>query len=119
MLSHLSLVVTLTLALAVAANPLVIRRPLLTLPMVKRINATGSTNVLRRDQARARQLKHSGAAKSGVKGLDLVSDAVVSIPATEQIAEYVVTVSIMLSAAIQMALIWLYVGRCWHTPYSM
>ncbi|KAH8099771.1 acid protease [Cristinia sonorae] len=91
MFSASSLVVTLTLALAVAANPLFGRdQPRVTLPIAKRVNATGTVNLLQRDQARAKGLKRLGAARTG----GFVSDAVISIPATNQLVEYTVNVGV-------------------------
>ena len=95
MFSSSSLVVTLTLALAVAANPLNIREALVTLPIAKRVNVTGTTTLLQKDQARARNLKQFGAAKTN----GLVSDAVVGVSATNQLVDYVVNVSIVHSTA--------------------
>jgi len=85
-----SLLATLLLALTVAANPVVVRDNLITLPIAKRVNSTGATNVLERDQARARGLRQIGEAKtSGLK-----SDAVISVPATNQLVDYVVSVGV-------------------------
>ncbi|TCD68311.1 hypothetical protein EIP91_011170 [Steccherinum ochraceum] len=90
MFSASSLVATLTLALAVAANPLAIREPLVTLPFAKRVNITGTVNLLQRDQARAQGLKRLGQARtSGV-----VPDAVISVPATNELVDYVVNVGV-------------------------
>lgn len=88
MFSASSLVATLTLALAVAASPLAIREPLVTLPFAKRVNITGTANLLQRDQARAQGLKRLGQARSG----GVVSDAVISVPATNELVDYVVNV---------------------------
>ena len=116
MFSPWSLVVTLTLALAVAANPLAPRKSPVTLPLVKH-NVTGTFDVVRRDQARARHMKQPGAAKLEENGI--VSDAVADITATNLVSLYYVPVSIMLSTVVQRALIWLFIGRCWHSPYYM
>jgi len=90
MFSASFLIVTLTLALAVAANPLAIRDQLITLPIAKRVNVTGTANLLQRDQARARGLKRLGQARAG----GVVSDAVVSVPATNSLVDYVVNVGV-------------------------
>ena len=51
-----SLVSLLPLVLVTVANPLVVRQPLLTLPLAKRFNITGSNNILKSDRARAAAL---------------------------------------------------------------
>ena len=66
---------------------------------------TGTIKLLERDQARARNFKQPKASKHEVNDLGLVADAVVTITPTDQIFNYVVDVSIMLSAAIYRALI--------------
>ena len=95
-----SLVVTLTLALAIAANPLNVRRSPVTLPMARHVNMTGTIKLLEKDQARARHFKQSQAPKPEVNDFGLVADAVVSITPTDDFFEYVTNVSIMLSTAI-------------------
>ena len=81
-----------TITLAVAASSLVIQGPLVTLPIAKRINITGSTlNLHQRDKARAQHLKQIGAARTG----GVVSDAIFpppSIPATNEAVFYVANV---------------------------
>ncbi|KAI0783297.1 aspartic peptidase A1 [Abortiporus biennis] len=86
-----SLLATLTLALAVAANPVVVREPLISLPIAKRVNATGTGNLLGHDQARARGLRQLAEAK--ISG-SFKSDAVVSVPATNGLVDYVVNVQV-------------------------
>ncbi|THH26964.1 hypothetical protein EUX98_g7216 [Antrodiella citrinella] len=89
MFSASSLIVTLTLALAVAANPLLAREPLVTLPFAKRVNVTGTSTLIQHDQARARGLKRLGQARAG----GVVSDAV-DVPATNELVDYVVNVGV-------------------------
>ena len=113
--SPLFLVVTLTLALTVAANPLAIRSSLMTLSMAKVINVTGSGTIPQRDRARARSMKQIGAPKANGLGFD----AGVNIRATNEGVFYAVDVSITLSIAIQRALIWLCVGPQWQSHYYM
>ena len=80
---------------------------------------TSPINIVRRDQARAQYLKQSRAKKLQVNNRRLVSNAGVSALAGNQAVVYTVNVSIMLSSVIQRALIWLYVGHCWHSHYYM
>jgi len=55
-----TLLTTLILALAVAANPIVVDQPKVTLPLVRRLNLTSVHNLLRHDQSRAKALKAKG-----------------------------------------------------------
>lgn len=92
MFSQTSLVATLTLALAVAASPVVnVRDTLVTLPIAKRVNITGAASLHDRDLARARQLRARAEAK--IAGQTFVQDAAVaSVSATNQGVDYVVNV---------------------------
>ncbi|KAI0348262.1 aspartic peptidase A1 [Trametopsis cervina] len=88
MFSRSSLLATLTLALAVAANPIIqIRDGPVTLPLAKRFNLTGPISLLERDQKHAQGLKLRGNAK--VQGR-----AVGSVTATNQLVDYVVNVGV-------------------------
>ncbi|GBE77560.1 Polyporopepsin [Sparassis crispa] len=59
-----SLLSTLVLALAVAASPVAIpRNNFVSLPIARRFNATGTVNLLERDQARAAALKSNAQAR--------------------------------------------------------
>ncbi|KAL4245114.1 Polyporopepsin [Abortiporus biennis] len=86
-----TLLTTLLLAFAVAANPVVVREPLVSLPMAKNFNTTGTLNLLQRDQARARQLVLS--AERSLTGKP-TPDIVGSIPATNAAVDYTVQVGI-------------------------
>ena len=90
MFSYSTLLVTLTLALAVVANPVVtIRNAPVSLPMVKRINTTGTLDLVAHDKARIAGLR---ARASGSK---IQSDSIVgSVPSTNQAVDYVVNVNI-------------------------
>ena len=118
MLSPLFLVATLTLALAIAANPLAIRKPAVTLSVAKHLNVTGTFEVVRQDRARARRMMQPGAAAK-LEENGLVSDAVVDVTAFNGINFYYMDVSIMLFTVIQRALMWFYIGWCWHSRYYM
>ncbi|THG94256.1 hypothetical protein EW026_g7181 [Hermanssonia centrifuga] len=92
MFSRSPLLIALTLALVVSANPLTVRdAPLVTLPIAKRVNTTSTTSLLKHDQARARGLiARANARLNGKRGPS--PDTIVgSTPATDQIVDYVVT----------------------------
>ncbi|TCD68313.1 hypothetical protein EIP91_011172 [Steccherinum ochraceum] len=81
-----------TLALVVTAEP-VFRRvdtPPITLQTAKRVNTTGTVNLLARDQARAKVLKAGGSNKLAFKNAGIVS----SIPATNQAVDYTVQIKV-------------------------
>jgi len=89
------LLTTIALALAVTANPILYnpRRSgaPVTLKTAKRVNETGTFNLLVRDQARAKGLKAKGTNPTlSFKGAGIVG----SIPATNQAVDYVVDVQI-------------------------
>ncbi|KAI0081056.1 acid protease [Panus rudis PR-1116 ss-1] len=63
MFQGIPLLATLALALAVAANPIVIRDSPVTLPIAKRFNFSGDKTLLERDQARAKGLRRSAEAR--------------------------------------------------------
>jgi cathepsin E len=86
-----TLLTTLLLALAVAANPVIVQRSLITLPFSKQVNLTNIPNLVRRDQARAKALKATGQAKAGIP---LKSDAVISSPATNEAVSYIASVGV-------------------------
>lgn len=93
MIFNPSFVALLTLALAVAANPIVIRDSLVTIPFAKHVNLTGSANLVQSDQARAKALKERAEAyRSG----NLVED-VGSQPLRATPVSYVAAVSPVLS----------------------
>lgn len=85
MLFASSLLTTLLLALTVAASPVVIRNPPVTLKLSKRFNVTGTLNILQRDQARARVLRARGEARRNGKR------AVVNEPVVNEATTYVVS----------------------------
>lgn len=93
MFSRSALFATLSLALAVAANPIIqIRDAPVTFPLVKRVNLTGTVNLLERDQKRAQGLKARASAKLNGH-TSLVKDAAASVTATNQLVDYIVNVS--------------------------
>jgi cathepsin E len=92
MFSRSALLATFTLALAVAANPVVqIRDAPVTLPMVKRMNFTGTATLLERDQKRVQGFKARANAKLDGQS-SLVEDAAGSVTATYQLVDYTVDV---------------------------
>jgi len=86
------LLTALLLAFSVAANPVVINRSPVTLPISRRVNLTSVHNLVRHDQARAKALKAKGAAKAA--GVSFHNDAVISSPADNQAVFYVATVGV-------------------------
>jgi cathepsin E len=87
-----ALLTTLFLAFSVAANPVVINKSPVTLPLSRRVNFTSIHNLVRHDQARAKALKAKGAAKAA--GVTFHNDAVISSPADNQAVVYVATVGV-------------------------
>lgn len=83
-----TLLTTLVLALAVAANPILINRSPISLPLSRRLNLTSIVNLLKHDQARAKALK---AARTG--GV-FQSAAVVSESIENQAVAYVASVGV-------------------------
>ncbi|KIK03670.1 hypothetical protein K443DRAFT_94720 [Laccaria amethystina LaAM-08-1] len=87
-----TLLTTLFLALAVAANPILINQSPISLPLSRRLNLTSIDNLLKHDQARAKALKAAGT--GGV----FQSAAVVSEPIENQAVTYVASVGVRLVA---------------------
>ncbi|KAF5312927.1 hypothetical protein D9619_002596 [Psilocybe cf. subviscida] len=83
-----TLLTTLLLALSVAANPVQLDRPLVTLPITRRLNLTSVHNLVRHDQARAKALKLKG---SNVAGN---SRAVIDESVDNQAVTYVASVNV-------------------------
>lgn len=75
----------------VDANPVKIRDSTVTLPFAKRVNATGTLNLVAHDRARVQGLRAKG---SGVSHGALQPDIVGEVPATNQAVDYVVNVQI-------------------------
>ncbi|EDR01383.1 aspartic peptidase A1 [Laccaria bicolor S238N-H82] len=78
----------LLLALGVVANPVVINRSLVTLPLAKKYNFTSINNLLEHDQARARALKSRAFGKGGVP------DTGINEPITDQAVTYTASVGV-------------------------
>jgi len=87
-----TLLTTLLLALSVAANPVLVDRSPVTLPISRRLNLTSVHNLLRHDQTRAKALKAKGAAKSA--GLSFNNDAVINEQVDNQAVTYVASVGV-------------------------
>lgn len=123
----LQLSFTLLLAsLNVLASPVVIRDSPITLPFARRFNTTGTTRLLELEQARARALRdRPRTAPAGLQGTKLPPSAAFSIPASNQIVDYVVSVSLYFK--IYLLYTWLLsdcfvfesVGWCWESTHSM
>lgn len=90
--AFVSLLLALTLAIVVSATPVVqVRDNLVRLPIAKKFNFTGSSNVLARDQARVKLLHAQARAK--LSGTPLSSDAIVNVPVDNQVVSYIASVS--------------------------
>lgn len=97
--------VLLPLAVGTDATPLVrAQTNSVRLPMAKRINATGSVKILAHDQARVRGLRARAAARAGGYRLPNPNGDSGSVPATNQVVDYVVDVSTSCLAAISCGL---------------
>lgn len=81
----------LSLALVVCADPIRIRDTTITLPIAKRINGTGIANLAKHDQQRAKALFERGSGKTVIRQAAVVG----SQPATNQVVDYVVDVSLV------------------------
>jgi cathepsin E len=83
-----TLLTTLLLALSVAANPVLLDKPLITLPISRRLNLTSVHNLVRHDQARAKALKLRGANVAGN------SRAVINEAIDNQAVTYIASVGV-------------------------
>ncbi|KAF9486586.1 aspartic protease [Pholiota conissans] len=83
-----TLLTTLLLALSVAANPVLVDRSPVTLPISRRLNLTSVHNLVRHDQNRAKALKLKGSSKG------LGSRAVVNEAVDNQAVTYVASVGV-------------------------
>jgi hypothetical protein len=86
MFNAAALLSVLVLALNVAASPVEVRSPPVTLPFAKRVSSTGLLNLLENDLARARALKAHGQAKASGKR------AAVPVPVTNEVVSYIASV---------------------------
>lgn len=87
---HATLLTTVFLALAVAANPVVVKRSLVTLPVSRSINLKGKS-ILEHDQLRAQALRTKGEAiASGVSR----RSAVISSQATNEAVSYIASIGV-------------------------
>lgn len=89
----------LLLVLTVVANPVVLNKPIVTLPISRRVNVTNIQHIIRNDQLRASMFKLRGAAKaSGFPFSRLsISNTVASDPCSQienQAVTYVASVEI-------------------------
>ncbi|KAG6871372.1 hypothetical protein C0995_005347, partial [Termitomyces sp. Mi166 len=85
-----SLLATLLLALAVSANPLVVRDSPVKLPLARRLNVTSVHNLVRHDLARAKHLRTRGEALS--KGFS--QDAVINESVDNQAVSYIASIGV-------------------------
>lgn len=78
----------LLLALIAAANPVVVNRFPVTLPLTRIINSTGVYNLLQRDQARAQALKNRAFGRGSAPA------AIINEPVTNTVVTYVASVGV-------------------------
>ena len=91
MFPTVSLTSFLLLVVGVAANPIVVRKPPVSLSFARRLNVTGARDLVKKDQARAKILISIGNARqSGT----LSSDAVVGVGVTNAGVNYEATVGV-------------------------
>ena len=86
-----SLLSTILFALAVAANPIIVERPPVTLALSRKVNVTSIHHLLRHDQNRAKALLALGRAKE--EGIFL-EDAVVNEQVDNQAVSYIASVGV-------------------------
>ena len=86
MIPTVPLITVLLLILSVAANPIVVRKPSVSLPLTRRLNITGTHDLIQKDQARARNMfavskaKRSGSPGNvGITNVAIAYTAVVGI----------------------------------------
>jgi cathepsin E len=85
-----TLLTTVLLALSVAANPVIVERSLVKLPLSRHINVTTSIqNILQHDQLRAKNLRAKGEARAAG-----VERAVISSQADNQAVSYIASIGV-------------------------
>ncbi|KAG6877494.1 hypothetical protein C0993_006764 [Termitomyces sp. T159_Od127] len=90
-----SLLATLLLALAVSANPIVVRDSPVKLPLARRLNVTSVHNLIRHDLARAKHLRARAEALSkGVSPDVFSSDAIIDEPVDNQAVSYIASIGV-------------------------
>ena len=87
-----TLLTTLCLIICVAANPVLVNRAPVALPLARRLNLTSVHNLVRHDQNRAKALKLKGAAKAA--GQPDSQAAVTSSQVDNQAVTYVASVGV-------------------------
>jgi cathepsin E len=86
-----TLLTTVLLALAVAAEPILVKKSLVTLPISRRINLNG-LNILEHDQLRAKALRATGEARAS--GTLSNRASVISSQAENQAVSYVASIGV-------------------------
>ncbi|KAH0591103.1 Polyporopepsin [Termitomyces sp. J132] len=90
-----SLLATLLLALAVSANPVVVRDSPVKLPLARRLNVTSVHNLIRHDLTRAKHLRTRAEALSkGVSAGVFSSDAIVDESVDNQVVSYIASIGV-------------------------
>ena len=86
MIPTVPLTAVLLLILSVAANPIVVRKPPVSLPFTRRLNVTGAHDLIQKDQARARNMFAVSKAKR--------SGSVINVGITNIAVAYTIVVGI-------------------------
>lgn len=90
----MKLFVIFSFALAVAANPVVVRQSLITIPVARHINVTNSTNILKINQARAKAIRlHALAGSQDANPAATADGPMDNAPVTNDVLGYTVDVS--------------------------
>ncbi|KAJ7492341.1 aspartic peptidase A1 [Mycena latifolia] len=89
MVLALTLLPAVLLALRVAAGPVLVEDNIITLPISRRFNFTGTGSIVQNDMARIQAAKARSAAKKG-----LASRAVISEPVDNQVVTYIASVGV-------------------------
>lgn len=91
------LLLTVILALVSAASPLVVRDGLITLPLTRRMNFTGTKTIIARDQLRATHLRVGGSARkvAFTPAEQKAAASTIPVPATNAADIYTAAVRLM------------------------
>ncbi|PPR05338.1 LOW QUALITY PROTEIN: hypothetical protein CVT26_011601 [Gymnopilus dilepis] len=87
-----ALLTTLLLALSVAANPVLVSRSPVSLPLSRRLNLTSAHNLVRHDQNRAQALKLKGAARAA--GKPIAERSIIDTQVDNQAVTYLASVQV-------------------------
>ncbi|PIL28749.1 transporter [Ganoderma sinense ZZ0214-1] len=88
--------ITAAASVAVSANPIVVRDPIVTFSIARRFNSTGTANIVKADQARAKVLKARSQADK-VASIDTAASKIfsgINVPVTNQATFYTASVGV-------------------------